>query len=292
MRIRVRIPAKKRIFLCVFAAVLVASFLFLPFGKTKETLEYPIVILGDSIVGNIGEDGKSFTHYLEEQLGERVLKAGFGGTCMSVPANNKWGSMSSVEWSMVKLAEAICYDDWKSQKATMAYAESYSDINNQALDYFAETMEQLRMVDFSKVDILIIEHGTNDYNAGKQLDNKDDLYDVTTFGGALRYSLKLLKERYPKLRIVLLSPTYCALGENQANKCYNTRYGEGGYLDEYVALEKEIAREFEVEWLDAYHDLGIWEENAAEYLSDFLHLNAKGHRLMGDFVADYLKKNH
>lgn len=289
MHIRVRIPTKRRICLSVIAAALVFFFLFLPFGKLEEPLEYPIVILGDSIVGNTGENGKNFTHHLAERLDTKVLKAGLGGTCMSVPQKEGWGSMSSTEWSMVKLAEAICYEDWKSQKGTMAYAESYSDVNNQALDYFAETMEQLSRVDFSKVNILIIEHGTNDYNAGKPVDNKEDLYDVTTFGGALRHSLKLFQKRYPELRIILLSPIYCALGENQTKKCYNTSYGEGGYLDEYVALEKEIAGEFGVEWLDAYHDLGIGEENAAEYLSDFLHLNARGHRLMGDFVADYLE---
>ena len=93
------------------------------------------------------------------------------------------------------------------------------------------------------------------------------------------------------MRILLVSPIYCALGENNDRKCYDTKYGSGGYLQEYVELEKEIAAEFGVEWLDAYHESGIWEENASEYLPDYLHPNAKGHELLSDFLAEYLKEN-
>lgn len=277
--------------MCAIAFLIVAGLLLVTFWKKEKPLIYEIVVLGDSIVGNPVKDGATFPQLLEEELGVRVLNGGLGGTSMSLRSEQMWSSMANTEWSMVKLAEAIAYDDWKSQKATMAYAESYMDINNQALKYFPETMEALSNVDFNRVKLLVIEHGTNDYNAGRAVDNPEDKYDVTTFGGALRKTLKLLQEAYPDMRILIVSPIYCALGEDNDRKCYETRYGEGGFLQEYVSLEKEIAAEFGVEWLDAYHESGIGEENASEYLMDYLHPNANGHRLLGDFLEEYLKEN-
>lgn len=291
MRIRMKMPTKKHMVMCAIAVLIVAGLLLVTFWRKDKPLTFEIVVLGDSIVGNPVEDGATFPELLEEKLGVPVLNGGLGGTSMSMRSEQMWSSMANTEWSMVKLAEAIAYDDWKSQKATMAYAESYSEVNNQALDYFTETMDCLSNVDFSQVKLLVIEHGSNDYNAGIAVDNPEDKYDVTTFGGALRKTLKLLREAYPDMRILLVSPIYCALGENNDNKCYETRYGSGGFLQEYVSLEKEIAAEFGVEWLDAYHESGIWEENANQYLADYLHPNAKGHELLSDFLAEYLKEN-
>ena len=262
--------------------------LCISFYKPHNSQIYDVVILGDSVVGNIwGEI--SVGPVLEERLGKAVLNGAFGGSCMSVPTKDLWGSMSNVEWSMVKLAEAIAYDDWTSQLAVVQYADSYSDVNTQALDYFEERMTTLSQVDFEKVEVLVIEHGTNDYNNGRRVDNPENSYDVTTFGGALRYSLRLIQEAYPQLRIIIMSPIYCALGENKDMQCYNTSYGEGGILDEYVELERQIAEEFEVEWIDAYHGSGIWEDNVDIYMGDALHPRMKGHELLANMIADQIE---
>lgn len=291
MRIRIKVPTKKKIIMHLIALFLVGMVVWFALQKEEKTIQYDIVVLGDSIVGNVGEEGESFTTYLGENLNKRIFKGGIGGTTMSLGSSPKWSSISNVEWSMVKLAEAICYDDWKNQKATMAYAESFIGINNQVLSYFGTTMDTLSKIDFTQAQILVIGHGTNDYNSGKAVDNPKNHYDKTTFGGALRYSLKILKETYPHLRIVLLSPLYCELGEEKERKCYNTKYGKGGYLEEYVSLEKQIAGEFGVEWIDAYQKSGINEKNSSFYLSDGLHLNAEGHKLMGDFLTKYFEAN-
>ena len=151
-------------------------------------------------------------------------------------------------------------------------------------------MDDLSKVDFDKVKILIITHGTNDYNNGNLLDNPKDPYDEATFGGALRSSLKLLQEHYPDLRIILMTPVYCEIGTQGEFKSYNTSFG-GGTLEAYVSMEQEIAAEYGVEILDAYHESGIWEENIEEYLFDYLHPNEAGNILLGNFVADYLLEN-
>ncbi len=265
--------------------LMVVVFLVLPFWDTKNTKAYDIVFLGDSIIGNTGN--YSIVQMVGEELGRSTFNGAFGGSSMSVDVNFGWGSVTSAQWCMVRLAKAIVYDDWLSQQVAMAYADSYRDISLQALPYFQERMDTLMQIDFNQVEILIIEHGTNDYNAGRTLDNAEDLYDITTFGGALRTSLKLLQEAYPKLQIILLSPIYCEFGEALELPCYSTDFG-GGTLDEYVKLEQEIAKEFGVPYVDAYHGSGIWEENAKEYLSDGLHLNDEGVKRMSAFVTEEL----
>lgn len=91
--------------------------------------------------------------------------------------------------------------------------------------------------------MLIIEHGVNDYLSGCPVDNKEDPYDAYTYGGALRTCLKLLQENYPKLRIVLVTPTYCWLLAEEKT-CEQKDYGQG-ILEEYVntelALQKNLA---------------------------------------------------
>ena len=289
MHIRVKIPTKKKVFMCLIALLIVCSVLMFALRKEKKTMQYDIVVLGDSVVGNVGEGDISFTACVGDALGKTAFKGGFGGTTMSMASSTMWPSISSMEWCMIKVAEAICYDDWDNLTATMAYAESFKGINEQTISYFSSTMDTLSKIDFEQVEILIIEHGSNDYNSGRKLDNENNLYDITTFGGALRKSLKILKEAYPDLRIIVMSPIYCELGAEREKKCYNTKYGKGTYLDAYVELEKKITQDFQVEWIDAYHDSGIWEENAYQYLPDGLHLNAEGHKKVAEFLVEYLQ---
>ena len=291
MRIRIKVPTKKKLILYISALCIVGVFLAFTLFEKEKDLQYDIVILGDSVIGNVGPDGLALTDYIEERLGKSTFKGGLGGTSMSVQSGNLWGSVSNMEWSMIKLATAMRDDDWKSQFATLSYAESYQDVSNQILSYFPDTIDALSRIDFSTVEILVIEHGTNDYGRGVPIDNEENQFDVTTFGGALRTALKMLQEKYPKLRIVIMSPIYCSLGENREKKSYNTKYGEGGYLEEYVEKEKQIAEEFGVEWVDAYHYSGIDESNEELYLIDGLHLSSEGHKKLGLFLADYLETN-
>jgi len=113
--------------------------------------------------------------------------------------------------------------------------------------------------------------------------------DIDTFGGALRTTLQCIQERYPHLRIILVSPIYCEIQGNTLQKCYKADFG-GGILDEYVNLEKEIAEEYGVEWIDMYHGSGIWEDNIDTYLFDKLHPTVEGVMLLGNMIADYLEK--
>lgn len=265
----------------------VAYWIFSPTSKGGK--EYSIVVLGDSVIGNVWSY-PSVTEVMEERLETSVFNGGLGGTTMNNSNPSRRPSKVGANISMYELAQAICNGDWGGQKAAIAYADNYRETNTQVLNYFKERLENLSQIYFDSVEILIIEHGTNDYNKGTLLENANDPYDSQTFGGALRSSLRLLQESYPQMRIILVTPAYCELGENGINKCYNKDYG-GGVMDDYVNLEKQIAQEFNIELIDVYHESGIWEDTAELYLEDRLHPSVEGRILLGNFISDYILEN-
>ena len=267
-----------------------AGAIFLWANKENEKpYAHDIVFLGDSVIGNYAEPF-GVTTVMEERLGRDVFNGALGGTSMSFIDEVDWESVSSGQWSMVKLAQAIYTDDWTSQLSGVSYAEYYRDVIGQILDYFYERIHHLSQIDFSKVDILLIEHGTNDYNCGQPLNSTEDPFDVNTYAGALRTTLTLLQEKYPDLRIILVSPVYCEFVYNDGAKCYETDFG-GGVLDDYVMMQKAVAEEYGVEWIDMYHGSGIWSDTIDIYTYDKLHLTDEGKQLIGDFISDYLKEN-
>lgn len=267
--------------------VIVAVFLVLPLLDFRKKIQYDIVFLGDSIIGT--KYSYSIIDIVGDALGMTAFNGAFGGSTMSINESEVWGSVSSNQWSMIQLAKAIANEDWNSQKMAMSYAVYYEEYNKQAFYYFEQRMKELVAIDFSKVKVLVIEHGTNDYNAARCLDNPEDLYDISTFGGALRSTLKLLKEKYPDLQIVILSPLYCQFPGLNNQPGYLTDFGQG-VLDDYVDLEQAIAEEFGVSFIDAYHNSGIWEHNAEEYLIDGLHLSSEGVLLLSEYLAKELQK--
>lgn len=279
----------KQSILCKLVAVLLAVvclvFCLHPSIKTKQ---YDVVLLGDSVIGNVAlHEGVVIHEYIEEQTGKRVLNGAFGGSGMALKETESF-ALCSNSWCMANLALAIATEDWNGVRASMSYADYYQKTNRQVLAGYKERLETLAEVDFSKVEVLFIEHGTNDYNSGVLLDNAEDPYDVSTFGGALRSALKLLLEKFPDLKIVLVTPAYCEVGEEIKYSSDEKDWG-GGLLKQYVEMELEIASQYGVDVIDAYHESGINKDNVYEYTVDGLHPNEEGVKILGDLISGYLK---
>lgn len=268
-----------------FIMVLFCFWDVLPFGRTS----YSVVLLGDSLIGNLN-DGQGVDYYLEEMIGRPVLKGGFGGTCASFDEASDYPVAISSQLSLVKITQAIVNRDFSVPKAQIAYGQNYPYIMKQTLDYFPHYVNELANTDFKTVDYVVIEHGSNDYSTGVILDNPQDKYDESTFGGALRSSIERLQKAYPQIQIILMTPTwYCIEREEEVLYCDSTDFG-GGYLEDYVNLELEIAKEYGVHVLDNYHESGINQDTRAEYLFDGLHLNKNGQMLIAGRIATFIKE--
>lgn len=270
---------------CISAILALAAFGVLVLGVKNYARgtdkSYQVVCLGDSNLA-ICRDETGVIALVEKGLGKKVFNGAFGGTTASYIGKEKTRYSGLI--SLYYLSVSICNNNFGIQKSEI---EAIAKTDRKK--YIEETLGTLSTIDFSTVEILIIEHGVNDYLGGVPVSNKEDKWDRNTFSGALRTSLKLLKETYPELRIILVTPTFCAVPDETGvfRDCNVYSYG-GGYLEEYVEAELKVAKEMGVEVIDDYHLSGITADNFETYLSDGLHLNEKGRKIIADLWIEYI----
>jgi hypothetical protein len=245
---------------------------------------YRVVCLGDSILGNV-RDETSVTSVMEKELGYQVFNGCFGGTCASLSNPTHRRTFYEDSMNLVSIVDSIVRNDYSIQ---------YYDIaaNNYKLPYFYDAMKGFEDVNFDKAELIFLEHGVNDYSAGRPLDNENDPYDTYTYGGALRYSIRELSNAFPNAKIVLVTPTYCYfvdyMGE-WAGDCTSENYGYG-ILEDYVNLQLSIAEEFSLDIIDDYHNLGINKDTAKDLTIDGIHLNEDGRALLARTLAEFTKE--
>lgn len=269
----------------VVAAGLLIFTWFMIYDKPVTDRENPrIVCLGDSIIGN--ERGKtSVTAVMESILSEPVANGAFGGTCASLSNTEYRATYYEDSINLAMLADAIAYRDFSVQLYDITS-------NNFKLDYFKSALEELTKVDFEEVDIVFIEHGINDYSAGRPIDNEADPLDVYTYAGSLRYSIEQIKSAYPEIQIVLVTPLYCYFQVNgeRGLDSETADFGQGPLIN-YVEAELKVAEEYELPVVDNFHNLGINSDNIDEYAMDGIHLNEKGRQLLANALAEYVIQN-
>ena len=244
-----------------------------------ERQQVQIVAFGDSVFGLIRDD-TAIPAQVGSLLGKTVFNGAFGGSCIS--RIDEEGRMDTVRdsISLVGLTKAVAADDFGAQQ-TLRGRES-------STEYFESTVDQLEVIDFSAVELVLIQHGLNDYYDGVPIQNEQDPWDEYTFTGALRRSLAYLREVNPNMRILLVTPTYTwLLLKDMTCEEYNAGYG---VQEDYIRAEIEVAEELGVEVIDVYHDLfphETWEDWKL-YTWDGLHPNEAGRELLAGIISDYL----
>lgn len=253
-------------------------------GKQKSDKEYRIVCLGDSIIGN-ERDETSVTSVMESILDEPVANGAFGGTCASLSNTEYRATFYEDSINLAMIADAIAYDDFSVQLYDIASSKF-------KLDYFQPALVELANVDFEKVEIIFIEHGINDYSAGRIIDNPDNPLDVYTYAGSLRYSIEKIKSAYPDVQIVLVTPLYCYFQVNgeRGLDSETSDFGQGPLIN-YVEAELRVAEEYGIPVIDNFHNLGINSNNIDEYAIDGIHLNENGRQLLANALAEYVIQN-
>ena len=210
-----------------------------------------IVNFGDSIFGNFRAP-EDISSYISEITGATVYNVGFGGCCMAVHEYPHFGC-----FSMYRLAEAVSSGDFSIQDKSF----DMEPVGEPLPTYFKSSCELLKSIDFSKVDIITIAYGTNDYTDDKKTDS-DDKYDITTYGGALRYSLEKIMKAYPHIQIALCSQLYRYFPNKEGvitGDSEDTMFG-GNYLSAFLKKTEEIANEYALYYLDNYYGSGINKE--------------------------------
>lgn len=227
-----------------------------------------LVFLGDSIFDN-NRDGTGIPYLTAMQCDADVFNLAIGGTSASIETGE---SAELEKWTSTGFCGVV---NAMRQKISTGIFEG------------TRTKELLdnSKIDFSQTDYFIVEYGTNDFfRAVRQ--SSEDGFDLNTYAGALRYGIANLKELAPDATIILCSPCYAQF--------FNDGYmvGDGnvtnpgnGTLFDYKGTCNYIAKEMQVEFFNAYQDLGIDGYTAEEYLEDGVHLTEAGRQIYADALA-------
>ncbi len=249
-------------------------------GQQPKQQQYSIVVLGDSIMGQYRDD-TSVSSQLGSLLGQEVFNGALGGTSLSRIEKERRIGYTKDSLSVTALAEAIAANDFGVQQTVR--------IRESATEYFADTIDELQTIDFEKVETILVCAGVNDYHAGVEIYPEEDDYDAYTFVGALRRIIRDIRNAYPHIQIVLVTPTYTWYKEVNLT-CEEYDLG-GGILEQYVDAQREVAQEMDVEIIDLYHDV-YPQETFADwqlYTSDGVHPNDLGRKMIAEIIAQYLK---
>ncbi len=142
--------------------------------------------------------------------------------------------------------------------------------------------DTLSTLDFQTVDALVIMYDATDYLEERPLYNDQNTTDIQTFAGNMEASLDLLCSTFPHIRIIVMSPTYAYYVEENGEYISSDIHKSTGYsLSTYAGNLERIAYAHSVSYLDNIYGT-VNEDNADQYLTDHLHLNAAGRRKLAE----------
>lgn len=251
-------------------------------GELQFDTEYNMVVLGDSILGQI-QDETAIPYQVGEALGMKVFNGALGGTCMGRLEETNYRGNIKDALSLASISKSIAAKDFTTQKLVK--------LNENGTAHFPDVIAELSQIDFSKVELLLIGYGANDYHAGEVISNEEDPYDEYTYTGALRSAILTLKNAYPDMRIVLVTSPYTWYPDMEQT-CEEYVRG-GNILKDYVNAEIILAQELGIEIIDIYHGLYPHEtwEDWKTYSADGLHPNEEGRNLISQAIIEHFEEH-
>lgn len=268
---------KSKVLIIVSVTVLVlVTLLAVHFRVPLKRDSYSIIVFGDSNVGNFRYEVGP-VNLLGKKAVKKTFNAGIGGTSFNNAIDTENYESPFRYYSMVELSKAIRNDDFTIQFSEMPrYYIDYSEGN---FDYIENTIKLLSKADISKTEAIFICHGLNDYLMGAAIDNPVDPYDTTSFGGAIRTIIENLQAVAPNTRIIFVGANY-----NNVNGDCETYSTGHGTLPEYLKLEEELAKEYNVEFTSMYGPINA--ENITTYTYDGMHYNVDGGELFSEVMYE------
>ncbi len=144
----------------------------------------------------------------------------------------------------------------------------------------AEVREILSTLDFDTVDVIVVMYDASDYLAGHPATTTEEISPTQSFAGNLESGLQILRQEHPNTRIIVMSPTYAFSDRLDENGEYISsdivRYGQDT-LSAYIRSGAQSCGVTQVSYVDNFY-VTFNEDNAVNYLSDNIHLNAEGRK--------------
>lgn len=261
-------------------------------GQMVITDASNIVLFGNAPFADDRDSSDSLANLIAKETGANVYNCSISGSYLAAQELNFDPTVAAMDayclYWLVSLATGAPIDNYYVQAAEQLGDKTPADAE--------EVINTLKTLDFNTIDTVAIMYDATDYLLGNPMYNDDNPTDPTQFTGNLEASLDVLQSLYPQIRIIVMSPTYAyAVDENgdyvsSDMYVYNNR----DVLSTYVIKECYSANVHSVSFMDNLYG-SITEDNAKEYLTDNLHLNVKGRKLIAkrfEYFLNYYAKDY
>ena len=261
-------------------------------GQMVITDASNIVLFGNAPFADDRDSSDSLANLIAKETGANVYNCSISGSYLAAQERDFDPTVAAMDayclYWMVCLATGAPIDNYYVQAAEQLGDKTPADAE--------EVINTLKTLDFNTIDTVAIMYDATDYLLGNPMYSNDNPTDPTQFTGNLEASLDVLQSLYPQIRIIVMSPTYAyAVDENgdyisSDMYIYNNR----DVLSTYVIKECYSANLHSVSFMDNLYG-SITEDNAKEYLTDNLHLNVKGRKLIAkrfEYFLNYYAKDY
>lgn len=245
-------------------------------GRTDDGVT-TVVMLGDDTLSNYpGDDG--IAAQVAELADATVHNVSFANSRMA-SKNLAFGDNHPEDaFSLYWLSLCIAAGDFDLQRNKID-ATPYKD------EKYEDTLALLESIDFDTVDMITILYGPHDYLDGTMITDPADFGKIDTYSGALQAACLKIREAYPHIRIIAVSPTYCLTEDGSDSDSLNTGYG---FLPDYMIAAKNIAVMNNVSYLDNYYGSAIHALSYEDLLENDIHPNEEGRSIIAARIADMI----
>ena len=225
----------------------------------------------------------------ETEMNEAIANISSGGS-VDLSGNifkNKIANFLGDSQTEVNNHKNKIYCDWVKEILGLSKANNYgisgtTIAKKNASDNTAMCVRYANMD--NNADLICVMGGVNDRWFNCQLGNFGDT-DPITFYGAMETLCDGLLTKYPGKTIIFITPT-----EQNHNGC-NSANNTGYTATDFANAMKRVCAKYSIPVFDANTCSGIYplnQANAAIYTTDKLHLNNKGHEILGNKLSKFI----
>ncbi len=157
-----------------------------------------------------------------------------------------------------------------------------SEIGDYVVDYLCN-------IDLNTVDSIVLMYDASDYLIGRIKETPENVSNPRTFCGNMFAGIELIESLYPHIQIIIMSPTYAyAIDENGEYISSDIIKVEGESLSSYAITQLNLCQVAEVTFIDNIYGT-VHADNADMYLTDNVHLNPEGRKLVATRFSEIFK---
>jgi len=243
--------------------------------KPEKDDDLRILFLGN---GSLAEDKDSETNManvVRAKTGATVYNCAIPDTYLTMKNRSYSSSFPYDAFGFYFMCVYLATDD------TRYIEEAKKDLGGLS-EEVQESLDLLLSIDRDQLDVLCIFYDASDYLEQHKVRSDNEPNSCTNMEGALRSRFELIKEKYPHIRIIFMSPTYAYAVDADGN--YHSSYSTDilpTSLSDYILIQQLVCNEQRVSFVDNFYG-SIYEDIADDYLIDNIRLNAKGNELVAD----------